>query len=775
MIRVYWQLVVILILFSGQICSGTTVVAATTSQQKITIVYNDGVPPMKLTNADGEADGMLIDLWRLWSQKTGVSVEFQQASWDRAREMVQAGEADLHAGLFYTNERDKTFDFSAPLFEMKYYYFFHHSVPGIKRVEDLKGFRIGVPAKGYTEEFMRKALPGADLVGYENFPMLYDAAERGDIQVFISPWSNLLYYLRQQGVDNSYRHHAASSLYVKRYRGVVREGNRELLAQINRGLAQISTQERAEIERKWLGQQQSKAQPVLLLTAEERAWLRKHPMIEVGVDGNWPPIDFMDRHGQHKGIANDMLQLLGQRLGIEFRVDPGPTFKQMLEKIQRGELKVAASVTRSDERAGDLYFTEPFFTALKIIVTRKDKVEINTIEDLHGKTVAIEDGFSTMRTLEKEHPQIKLMPMESSRAALQAVSWGSADAYVGTRAVAQWLMQSEQLTNLHFSGDPGFGPAQQRFAVYKEPEWQPFVAILDKALASIDENERLQIQRRWLGGGEKERPTSPVIKLTAEEQAWLKEHKEMRLGVDPAWPPIEFFSEQNEYQGIASEYIAHLGKVLAVNMRPQKGLEWAEVIQKTKAGEIDLLSAVGKTRSREQYLNFTEPYLSFPLVIFARNDAAYINGLEDLKGKQVLVVKAGYMHDLLQQNHPDLLLMLVSDTDEALQLLVQGRGDVFVSNLMVASYVIAQRGFTNLKVAAPTQYTHDLHIAVRKDWPELIPLLQQALDSLSAEQKNAIQQRWVAIRYDLGVNYTLLWEVVTAALLIMFFGTLWAL
>ncbi len=768
------QLIVILAILSGLACTGVNA-AGGTLPQKITIVYNNGVPPMKFTNADGKADGMLIDLWRLWSQKTGIPVEFRQASWDRAQKMVQTGEADLHAGLFYTDERDKRFDFSAPLLEMKYYYFFHHSIHGVKQIEDLIRFPIGVPAKGYTEEFMHKTLPEAQLVGYENFPMVYDAAQQGEIQVFISPWSNLLYYLRQRGLDNNYRHHAASPLYVKRYRGVVREGNRELLAQINLGLARISTQERAEIERKWLGQQQSEVESVLLLTAEESTWLQNHPTVEVGVNGNWPPIDFMDRHGQHRGIANDMLQLLGQRLGIEFRVAPGPTFKQMLKKIQRGELKVAASVTRSDERARDLYFTEPFFTALKIIVTRKDKAEINNIEDLHGKTVAIEDGFSTMQTLEKEHPQIKLMPVESTRAALQAVSWGSADAYIGTRAVAQWLMQSEQLTNLHFSGDPGLAPAHQRFAVHKEPEWQPFVAILDKALASIDENERLQIQRRWLGGSKGEQPARPVIKLTADEQAWLKAHKEMRLGVDPAWPPIEFFSEQGEYQGIASEYIAHLRKVLAINMTPQKDLDWAEVIQKTKTGEIDLLSAVGKTKSREEYLNFTEPYLSFPLVIFARNDAAYINGLEDLKGKQTLVVKAGYMHDLLRQNHPDLPLMPVLDTEEALQLLVQGKGDVFVSNLVVASYVIAQRGFTNLKVAAPTQYTHDLHIAVRKDWPELIPLLQRALNSLTAEQRNAIQQRWVAIRYDLGVNYTLLWEVVATALLIMLFGTLWAL
>ncbi|MCF6354261.1 MAG: response regulator [Candidatus Polarisedimenticolaceae bacterium] len=266
-----------------------------------------------------------------------------------------------------------------------------------------------------------------------------------------------------------------------------------------------------------------------------------------------------------------------------------------------------------------------------------------------------------------------------------------------------------------------------------------------------------------------------AIKLTADEQAWLKAHKYIRLGIDPAWTPIEFFSEQNEYQGISSEYIEYLSDVLDINMTPLRGLDWAGVVQRAKAREVDLLPAVGKTRSREQYLNFTKPYLSYPLVIFTQNSASYINGLDDLKGKRIIVIKSGFVHGLLMQNHPGLLLIPVSNTEDALQSLTQGSGDAFISNLMVTTYVIAQRGFTNLKVAAPTQYTHDLHIAVRKDWPELIPLLQRALDNLTIEQKMAIQQKWLAIRYDLNVDYTLLWEVIAAALLIMFLGTLWAL
>ncbi len=264
-----------------------------------------------------------------------------------------------------------------------------------------------------------------------------------------------------------------------------------------------------------------------------------------------------------------------------------------------------------------------------------------------------------------------------------------------------------------------------------------------------------------------------TIQLTPEEVIWLRAHPSIRLGVDNAWPPLEFFSEQGEYQGIISDYIDHMGQALGINLTPQKGLSWEEVIARAKAGEIDMLSAVGKTSAREVYLNFSEPYLKLPIVIFARNDAHYVNSLDDLVDKRVIVEAAGYVYELLQEEHPHLQLIEAANASQALLLLSQSGGDVYVGNLMVASYVIAQEGLTNLKIAAPTKYTHDLHLAVRKDWPELLPILQRALDSMSAEKKTMIQQRWLAIRYDIGVDYGLLWQVISAGLFIIFLGALW--
>ena len=263
--------------------------------------------------------------------------------------------------------------------------------------------------------------------------------------------------------------------------------------------------------------------------------------------------------------------------------------------------------------------------------------------------------------------------------------------------------------------------------------------------------------------------------LSAEEQAWLADHPVIRLGVDPDWPPIEFFSSDRGYQGVTSEYIAYLKQKLMLEMPPVKGLVWADVLVLAQEREVDLLPALGKTPERSQYLNFTKPYLSFPFVAFTREGYPFINGLGDLSGKRVAVVRDYAVRELIEADFPGLKLVMVENPLEGLMRLSRGEVDAYTGNLAVGSYLIRKEGISNIKVGAPTAYRFELRMGVRKDWPELIPILQRLLDNMSDEQKMAIRDRWLSIRYDVGVDYSLLWQVVLVSLAVLGIAVAWLL
>lgn len=87
-----------------------------------------------------------------------------------------------------------------------------------------------------------------------------------------------------------------------------------------------------------------------LLTEEEQAWLRGHPIIRVTQDPGWPPIEFADANGDPSGISNDYLKLIEQRLGITFTRIRNLTWQESYAGLRKWDLDMTTSVTTTPER-----------------------------------------------------------------------------------------------------------------------------------------------------------------------------------------------------------------------------------------------------------------------------------------------------------------------------------------------------------------------------------------------------------------------------------------
>jgi len=485
----------------------------------------------------------------------------------------------------------------------------------------------------------------------------------------------------------------------------------------------------------------------LVLTQAEQEWLAGHRKIKLGIDGRWPPIDFVDADERHKGITADYLALLEQRLGVRFELVQSTSFNAMLQRLEGCELAVGLPIVKLAERAAKLDFTAPVFTAHKVIVTRLNTTEFRTTADLVGKTVAIEKGFSTLRQLQNIEPEIKFSLKESTLAALKAVSFGQADAYVGSLAAAGWLINTEHLTNLTFSGDPQLGVAPQRFAVIKDPKWTPFIAIVNKTLASIPEQRRRAIERRWLPFSDPD-TVVPYVSLSVAERLWLDAHPHIRLGAPKPSAPFAFFDAQGRLQGISADMIAILKRLLGVDMDLVPGVSGLRAQQALARGEIDVIPAIAPTRSLAPDMRFSVPYSSQPYVVFVRSDARFVSGLADLHGRQVAVQggTASSITDVLQQ--AGLEMQFYPRVADALLALSGAKVDAYIGDLSTSGWAIDALGLTGIKVAAPTKLSFDQAMAVRKDWPQLLAILNKALNGISIQRKQQITQRWMPVRFD---------------------------
>ena len=204
----------------------------------------------------------------------------------------------------------------------------------------------------------------------------------------------------------------------------------------------------------------------------------------------------MDKSGELQGISAGVLSLIEQRIGIQIEVVWQHSWAEILEKSKNRDIDMLSSLRQTPNREKYLNFTESFFTPLIAIYTRKNNVDISSLDDLKNKTVVIEDQYFLHEQLTEEYPEIKLQPVTTTLDALKALSYGKVDAYVGDQGATNWVAEQNALNNLEVRPETVLRKAPLRLAVRKD--WSIFLGILNSALADISIAELSAIRRKWM-------------------------------------------------------------------------------------------------------------------------------------------------------------------------------------------------------------------------------------------------------------------------------------
>lgn len=268
--------------------------------------------------------------------------------------------------------------------------------------------------------------------------------------------------------------------------------------------------------------------------------------------------------------------------------------------------------------------------------------------------------------------------------------------------------------------------------------------------------------------------------FTPKEKSWLSENHTVRIRVGST-PP--FMIIDDKIQGLAIDYIKQIFNDSGIEfhfIRPSE-VTWPQALQYISDHEIvDMVPTAKITDARREKMLFTDEYIFAPLVIFTRSDAHFVGSMEDLRGKTVSVEEGFALHTTLKRDYPWIHLRVVSAkrknyTEIPIKNVSTGLTDAYIGNLLTTTYIIQLRGYTNVKVAAPTSLeNHNQAMAMRSDWPELVSIINKSLQAMTPEEHARIRNRWLNIRYEYGINIDdvmkwMLWIVGISALFIAFF------
>ena len=244
----------------------------------------------------------------------------------------------------------------------------------------------------------------------------------------------------------------------------------------------------------------NKSDPVVQLTSKERAWLSNHKKIRVAFDGSVPPYSFINDSGELEGIAIEVMNNLGKRLGIKFETYPNTNWNKLYEAATTHKVDVVATMVNRPDRAQWFIFTQPYLIKSLVIMTKRDNAVIKNRNDLAGKRVAMVRGYQYVDRVIKEFPSITPHFGRSMLEGLNAVSTEKADAAISFMATASYLQTKYLLTDLKiaafYDGSSANKSINDSIAIRKD--WPILAAILQKALATISDEEMQNIHAKWV-------------------------------------------------------------------------------------------------------------------------------------------------------------------------------------------------------------------------------------------------------------------------------------
>ncbi|MBW2606738.1 MAG: transporter substrate-binding domain-containing protein [Deltaproteobacteria bacterium] len=273
----FFALVIILVLtqlITFSHAEELTKVEAAYLKQKDTIVFisQTHYPPFEFVGPDGDHTGMCIELVRWIATQFGFKAHFTDMPFKEAQQAILSGKVDVLTSLFFSEKRDKIFDFTKMMFQVPASIFVVAERPDIKEINDLKDKTIAMQAGDYALEFLETKNIVFEVVYTKNFAEATNLVIAGKADAIIGDEQIVLYHIFSNHLTEKIKK-VGEPLYIGQNCMGAKGPNPILISILNKGIDLALKQGVLDrIQKKWIGTQ---------FAAIEPAWFKYVPYLLV--------------------------------------------------------------------------------------------------------------------------------------------------------------------------------------------------------------------------------------------------------------------------------------------------------------------------------------------------------------------------------------------------------------------------------------------------------------------------------------------------------------
>ena len=163
----------------------------------------------------------------------------------------------------------------------------------------------------------------------------------------------------------------------------------------------------------------------------------------------------------------------------------------------------------------------------------------------------------------------------------------------------------------------------------------------------------------------------------------------------------------------------------------------------------------------------TQPFVAQPLVMVANGDVLFVDDFSKLRNKTIALSHDHLARKTINQMYPNLRIIEVESPQDGLKLVKKGEIFGFVDIPISISHHIKQLGFLDLKIVGSLDIISGITMGSTKKEPLLASILEKSMNLISEDYITTLINEWYAIKYEKGIDYTLVWQTLVFTLLLL--------
>ena len=520
--------------------------------------------PIDFLGDDGKHQGFAHDYLEMISRNTGLTLSYDTNSWTKAYNSVLNKKNILLPALYQSAERDKLLLFSDEYHRSLDYFFTRNDI-SFEPSSPFEGKKLALVKDYAVEPVIRRTYPNLQIISTESIESAINMVLEGKADLIYDSYTTIQYSLKKRAISNFIPYKVIKNAPIYPMKMATTKENPELISIINKGIASISLNEKNTLLKKWgissvLTSPQKRASSELELTPEQIAWIKSHPIIKVATDTEWFPFDFVNKNNEHNGLSHDVLEFIAKKTGLSFETIPG-SWRNSLHKVENRTLDLLPAVYKTLEREKKLAFSQAYYQPSTYFF-KHNSSKLSPTSNISQKKIALVKENAASQAIIKKYPEMKVTYTNTIAQAIQLLVQKKVDLIADAQSVIIYNTTHNNISSIS-QLKPAGGASLKGLHIAVRQDYQPLIPIINLALDSMSEFTKEQLHRKWSG----ESTVQHKLLLTADEKAWLSQHKQLNISVDPNWAPYESINRNGQHVGIVPEIIEIISKQLKIGQK----------------------------------------------------------------------------------------------------------------------------------------------------------------------------------------------------------------